>query len=67
MCIYCNKRVFAHIISADQGEDWSPGIAAYIMDGKLRVEVDADACWEYEAPINFCSMCGRDLRGGDAS
>lgn len=65
MCIYCNERVFAHVIHEEQGEDWSPGVTAYIMGGALHVEIDGDACWGYEAPINFCPMCGRKL-GGDA-
>ena len=66
MCIYCNSFVSAHIVSAEQGEDWSPGVSAYVMGGALHVEVDADSYYEYEAPINYCPMCGRDL-GGDAS
>lgn len=67
MCIYCGFGLSAHIIHEEQGEDWSPGVTAYVMDGALHVDIDSDACWEFEAPINYCPMCGRDLRGGDAS
>ena len=66
MCIYCNSAVSAHIISVEQVEDWSPGVSAYVMGGALHVEVDADDNYEFEAPVNYCPMCGRKLVG-DAS
>lgn len=65
MCIYCGNRISAHIIHEEQGEDWSPGVSAYVMGGALHVEVYEDSYYEYEAPINYCPMCGRKL-GGEA-
>lgn len=66
MCNYCGDGISAHIIHEEQGEEWSPGVTAYVMVGALHVDIDADACWEYEATDNYCPMCGRKL-GGDAA
>ena len=66
MCLYCSERICAHIVSVEQGEDWSPGVSAYVMGGALHVEVDADDNYYFAAPVNYCPMCGREL-GGDAS
>lgn len=56
----------AHIISEEQDEGGSPCACAYIMDGSLCVDIDADDFYEFGAPVNYCPMCGRRL-GGDAS
>ena len=66
MCIYCGDGISAHIIHEEQGEDWSPGVSVCVIDGVLRVGIDADEYREYEEPINCCPMCGRNL-GGEAS
>lgn len=66
MCMFCGYGFVSHIIREEQGEDWSPGVSAYVMGDALHVDIDGDSFWEFKAPINYCPMCGRYLRG-DAS
>ena len=65
MCVYCGNGMSAHIISEEQGEDLTPGLYAYIMGGLLHIDIDGDAWYEFEAPVNYCLMCGRKLGGDD--
>lgn len=44
MCMYCGDGIVAaHIISEEQSEDFTPGVAAYVMNGMLTVSVDGDS------------------------
>ena len=62
MCIYCNSAVSAHIISVEQGEDWSPGVSAYVMGGALHVEAAADEWNTRYAGVTNLPITVHDIR-----
>ena len=59
MCEYCTA--WCHELIVDTGT-----LSANVTTGaELYVEFHGKADQEYDmAPINYCPMCGRDLRGG---
>lgn len=64
MCEYCeNSKVLG------KSDSLNDGVEAVIDGVSLRVSGWFDGCVGIEPiriPINFCPMCGRDLRGDRA-
>lgn len=61
VCDYCDEACPEPIIAVTCGEEYL--LCAEIEDGKLCVRYER--CGEsvtVEKPINYCTMCGRDLR-----
>lgn len=67
MCEYCEGDKTRPIVLAKRSSGM-PEVKAYIAfrfgDPFLFVEACCDYNAVHASPINFCPMCGRDLRGG---
>lgn len=63
MCEYCEKNPRLLIKEVDKSLN---GVGAKIEGGTLTMQIITDE-WGalVHTPINFCPMCGRDLKDGE--
>lgn len=66
MCEYCNGEDIKDIVKVRSKIEQTDIYVDFASDGTplMAIEVLLDGCSAYHfADIDFCPMCGRDLRG----
>lgn len=66
MCEYCEKARSLDAVRRTGGIDLC--VAGAVLNLTVEYSIfDEGEIREIEYDVNYCPMCGRDLRGGDAS